>query len=157
MAHANPVTIYRASAYLHRHGFKRSARLLKMLNFVLFHAIIPPELVAGANFEIGHLGLGVVIHPRTILGDDVHLYHGVTLATDIAIDDARCMRIGNRVRVGAGAILVGPIEIGDGAIIGAGSVVTSDVEPGAVVIGVPARPLDKPTVGSSSESPRRKQ
>jgi serine O-acetyltransferase len=139
----SPVTLYRASAFLYRHRLRRVARVFKGLNFVLFHAVIPPELIAGRNLDLPHYGLGVVIHPRTIIGDDVVIYHGVTLATDIALDDPRAMRLGDRVFIGAGATLLGPIHVGDDGVIGAGSVVTGDVPAGCVMAGVPARIISR--------------
>jgi serine acetyltransferase len=138
----NPVTLYRLSAALRRRGARRSARLVKALNFALFKTIIPPELEAGDGLELGHHGFGVVIHPNTTIGRNVFLGHQVTLGTDVELRDPRRMRIGDNVTVGAGAIVLGPVEIGSGAVIGAGAVVTGDVPANTVVVGVPARPLE---------------
>jgi serine O-acetyltransferase len=118
---------------------KRTAKFIKGVNFLVFHAVIPPELVAGANFTLGHYGLGIVIHPKTKIGDDVFLNHAVTLATDLPPNDSREMTLGSRITIGTGAVLVGPITVGDDVVIGAGAVVVDDVESGVVVAGVPAR------------------
>ncbi len=135
----NPVALYRLSAALRRRGARRSARLIKALNFVLFKAIIPPELEAGEDFRLGPFGFGVVIHPNTTIGRNVFLGHQVTLGTDLDLRDPRRMTIGDDVNVGTGAIILGPVTIGSGALVGAGAVVTADVPAGAVVVGVPAR------------------
>jgi serine O-acetyltransferase len=137
----NPVRLYRWSAYLEQRGAKRAARLVEAANFVLFKAIIPPQLEAGSNFKVGHYGFGVVIHPNTTIGDDVSIGHQVTLGTDIDPRDPRRMRIGDKVVIGAGAMVLGPLTIGDRAVIGAGAVVTHDVAADTVVAGVPARPV----------------
>lgn len=135
----NPVALFRLSAALRRRGARRSARLVKALNFVLFKAIIPPELEAGDDLRLGHYGFGVVIHPNTTIGRNVFLGHQVTLGTDVDLRDPRRMTIGDDVNVGAGAIVLGPVTIGRGAVIGAGAVVTQDVPPDTIVVGVPAR------------------
>ena len=111
------------------------------LDSVYAYEPIPPELEAGDNFRLGHYGLGVVIHPNTTIGRNVFLGHQVTLGTDIDLRDPRRMTTGDDVNVGVGAIVLGPVTIGRGAVIGAGAVVTHDVPADTVVIGVPARPL----------------
>jgi serine O-acetyltransferase len=112
-----------------------------MLNAVLFRAFVPPEMEAGQRLTFNHFGMGVVIHPSTTLGDDVLLNHNVTLATRVAIDSLERLRIGDRVSIGAGAIVIGAIEVGADAVIGAGAVVTKSVPARAVVVGNPARVL----------------
>jgi serine O-acetyltransferase len=135
----DPVHFYRVSHRLYGRGARGVPRLINALTFLLFNAVIPYQLEAGRNFRVGHHGLGVVIHPSTRLGDDVFLNHGVTLATDLPPDDPRRMILGSRITIGTGAILVGPIEIGDDVVIGAGAVVLGNVRSGMVVAGVPAR------------------
>jgi serine O-acetyltransferase len=134
---------YRLSAWLHRRGRRRAARLVKGASFFLFKASIPPELEAGSGFRLGHRGLGVVIHPNTTLGDDVFLQHNVTLATDLNLRDPRRMTVGDHVVFGTGAIVVGPVSIGSNVIVGAGAVVVRDVPSDVVVAGVPARIVNR--------------
>ncbi len=97
------VSFYRLSRRLHRRGLRRAAAVVKGASFFLFKASIPPELEAGSDFKVGHRGLAVVIHKSTTLGDGVFISHNVTLATDVSRRDPRRMRVGNRVRIGAGA------------------------------------------------------
>jgi serine O-acetyltransferase len=137
-----PVRLYRLSARLHERGFRRAARAIKAVIFFTYRCAFPPELIAGPNLRVAHHGLGIVINPNTTLGRDVFIYHFVTLATDNydpRFPDAPRNMIGDRVVIGAGATVMGPVTVGDEAVIGAGAVVTSDVPPRAVVVGVPAR------------------
>lgn len=106
---------------------------------------ILPRADIGGGCIIAH-GIGLVVGGRTVVGEDCTLLHGVTLG-EARFDELDCPRLGNRVTVGAGAIVLGGITIGDEALIGAGSVVVSDVAPGAVVAGVPAREIARPTGG----------
>ena len=106
---------------------------------------ILPRADLGGGCIIAH-GIGLVIGGRTVIGEDCTLLHGVTLG-EARFDELDCPRLGDRVTVGAGAIVLGGITIGDDALIGAGSVVISDVPPGAVVAGVPARVLSRPRPG----------
>lgn len=102
---------------------------------------ILPRAEIGGGCIIAH-GLGLVIGGRTVIGEDCTLLHGVTLG-EVRFDELDCPRVGDRVTLGAGAIVLGGITIGDGAVIGAGSVVLSDVPPGATVAGVPAKMLGR--------------
>jgi serine O-acetyltransferase len=139
-----PESVYRASHWCHRRPtFRWCARFLKLLNLVAFRAIIPPEMQAGEGLRLPHYGLGVVIHPRTVLGADVTIYHHVTLATDVPLSDERHMTIGDRVTIGAGAIILGPVKIGDDVIVGAGAVITKDVPARSVVVSQPVRVLSR--------------
>jgi serine O-acetyltransferase len=116
---------------------------LQGVNFVLFHTTIPASVPIGENFRLGHRGLGVVIHPNTRIGARVTISHNVTLATDLPLSDPRRMVVDDDVTIGTGAVLVGPVQLGRGCTIGAGAVVTSDVSPGATMVGNPARELSR--------------
>jgi serine O-acetyltransferase len=96
------------------------------------------EARIGADFHLVHSG-NVKIHPQSVIGDRVGIMHDVTLGTNVDRDGAPTL--GNDVFVGAGAKILGPVHIGDGARIAANSLVISDVPAGATVIGVPARAI----------------
>ncbi len=98
---------------------------------------ILPRAEIGGGCIIAH-GIGLVIGGRTVIGEECTLLHGVTLG-EARFTELECPRLGDRVTVGAGAIVLGAITVGDGAMIGAGSVVLADVPAGATVAGVPAR------------------
>ncbi|MBU0499140.1 MAG: serine O-acetyltransferase [Gammaproteobacteria bacterium] len=99
---------------------------------------IHPGATIGRRFFIDH-GMGVVIGETAIIGDDCTLYHGVTLGGTSWQKGKRHPTLGNDVVVGAGAKVLGPIEIGDGVRIGSNSVVIKPVPPGSTVVGVPGR------------------
>jgi serine O-acetyltransferase len=99
-----------------------------------FHGIeLPASVRVGRRLRIGHQG-GIVFHPDAAIGDDCLIRHNVTIG---AISHSRSLEvpvIGDRVEIGAGAVIIGSITVGDDALIGANVVVRSDVPPGAVVI-----------------------
>ncbi len=101
---------------------------------------IHPGATIGRRFFIDH-GMGVVIGETAEIGDDVTLYHGVTLGGTSWKEGKRHPTLGNGVVVGAGAKILGPITIGDGAKIGSNAVVVKDVPAGATAAGIPARIL----------------
>ncbi|GAA3767523.1 serine O-acetyltransferase [Microbacterium kribbense] len=100
---------------------------------------IHPGAEIGRRLFIDH-GMGVVIGETTEIGDDVMLYHGVTLGGRTRNAGKRHPTIGDGVAVGAGAKVLGPITIGAGSAVGANAVVTRDAPPDSVLVGVPAKP-----------------
>ena len=98
---------------------------------------IHPGAIIGRRFFIDH-GMGVVIGETAEIGDDVMVYHGVTLGGRSLSHGKRHPTIGNGVTVGAGAKVLGPITIGDGSAIGANAVVTQDVPADCIATGIPA-------------------
>ncbi len=115
-----------------------SARFISHINRLLTGIEIHPGAKIGRRLFIDH-GMGVVIGETAEIGDDVLMYQGVVLGGTTLEKEKRHPTLGNNVVVGAGAIVLGAINIGDGARIGAGSVVIHDVPSGAAVVGVPAR------------------
>ncbi|MEN9713354.1 MAG: hypothetical protein RLZZ164_18 [Actinomycetota bacterium] len=97
---------------------------------------IHPAATIGRRVFIDH-GMGVVVGATAIIGDDVLMYHGVTLGGK-TLDPAvkRHPTIGNNVVLGAHSIILGDITVGEGAKIGAGAIVTKNVKPGATVVGI---------------------
>lgn len=102
---------------------------------------IHPGAKIGRRFFIDH-GMGVVIGETADIGDDVTLYHGVTLGGTSWNQGKRHPTLGNGVVVGAGAKVLGPIVIADGAKVGSNAVVTKPVPAGATAVGNPARVID---------------
>ncbi len=101
-------------------------------------SIVNREAAIGDDLHIVHFG-NIRIHPDVVIGDRCGIMHDVTLGTNM--DRPGAPRIGNDVFIGAGARVLGPIEIGDGARIASNSLVLCDVPAGATAVGVPARIL----------------
>lgn len=118
--------------------WKLAARLLSAFTRWLTNVDIHPGATIGRRFFIDH-GAGVVIGETAEVGDDVTLYHGVTLGGTSWNQEKRHPTLGNNVLVGAGAKILGPITLGNNVRVGANSVVTKDVPPCCTVIGIPGR------------------
>ncbi len=140
------------------HGFKYLARLISHVSRFLTGIEIHPGADIGRRFFIDH-GMGVVIGETTDIGDDVLMYQGVVLGGTSSVKGKRHPTIGNNVVIGSGAIILGPITVGEGARVGAGSVVVKSVPAGMTVVGVPARiagpksPVDLQTQLSHGQLP----
>jgi serine O-acetyltransferase len=119
-------------------------RLLFRVVALGFGINLPYNVRLGRRVRIWHHG-GIFIGARSI-GDDVHLRHNVTVGVLHRDEEDAKAVIGSRVDIMAGAVIVGPIEVGDDVVIGANSVVVKDVPAGSTVFGVPAR-----AVGSFSK------
>lgn len=119
-------------------GLKLPARLLSQFARFLTGVEIHPGAVIGRRVVIDH-GMGVVIGETAVVGDDVLIYHGVTLGGRARRrSEKRHPTLGDRVVVGAGAKVLGDILIGADSTIGANAVVTHDADPGSTLVGVPA-------------------
>ena len=146
------ILFYRLSSALWRHKWFLLGRFISHLGRMLTSIEIHPGAKIGRRFVIDH-GTGVVIGETSVIGDDVTLYHGVTLggiapSVDSAaqIDMKRHPTLENNVIVGSGAQILGDITIGEGARVGSNAVVTHDVPAGTTAVGIPARvvmPQDK--------------
>jgi serine O-acetyltransferase len=119
-------------------GFKGLARWLSSVARFITGIEIHPAAKIGRRFFIDH-GMGVVIGETAEIGDDVTLYHGVTLGGTSWGKGKRHPTLGNGVVVGAGAKVIGPILIGEGAKIGSNAVVAKPLPAGATAVGNPAR------------------
>ena len=99
---------------------------------------IHPGAVIGRRFFIDH-GMGVVIGETAQIGDDVMLYHGVTLGGTVGVREKRHPTLGDGVVVGTGASILGPVTIGAHSVVGAQAVVLTDAPEGSLLTGIPAR------------------
>lgn len=135
------ILIHRLGARLWLWNFKWLARFVSHLGRWFTGIEIHPGATIGRRVFIDH-GMGVVIGETAVIGDDSTLYHGVTLGGTSWKKGKRHPTLGKGVVVGAGAKILGPITIGDGAKIGSNAVVVKDVPAGATAVGIPARILD---------------
>ncbi|QGU31933.1 serine O-acetyltransferase [Thermochromatium tepidum] len=135
------ILIHRLAHRLWHCGLKWPARLLSNVARLFTGIEIHPAAVIGRRLFIDH-GMGVVIGETAVIGDDCTLYHGVTLGGTSWQKGKRHPTLGRDVVVGAGAKVLGPIQIGDGARIGSNAVVVKAVPPGATVVGVPGRIIE---------------
>lgn len=132
------VLLYRLSHRWWLADWKLAARLLGAFARWLTNVDIHPGATIGKRFFIDH-GACVVIGETSEVGDDVTLYHGVTLGGTTWNKEKRHPTLGNNVLVGAGAKILGAITLGDNVRVGANSVVIKDVPPCCTVIGIPGR------------------
>jgi serine O-acetyltransferase len=126
-------------------GLKLPARLLSQLTRFLTGIEIHPGATIGRRFFIDH-GMGVVIGETAIVGDDVMLYHGVTLGGKSRGRGKRHPTLGDGVVVGAGAQVLGDITVGARSVVGANAVVVHDAPPDSVIVGIPG--IARPAKGS---------
>jgi serine O-acetyltransferase len=133
------VWAYRLAHRMWRHsGLRLPARLFSQATRGITGVEIHPGAQIGRRLFIDH-GMGVVIGETAIIGDDVLLFHGSTLGGRSMVRGKRHPTLGDRVVVGAGAKVLGPVWIGDDAQIGANAVVVKDVPNGATAVGIPAQ------------------
>ncbi|MSQ36666.1 MAG: serine O-acetyltransferase [Dehalococcoidia bacterium] len=128
--------LHRLAQALHDAGLPVVPRLISHLSRFLTGIEIHPGARIGRRFFIDH-GMGVVIGETTVIGDDCHLYQGVTLGGTSTRREKRHPTLEDGVVVGAGAKIIGAVTIGAYSRIGAGAVVVSSVPPNATVVGVP--------------------
>jgi len=136
------VWAHRATHYLWTRGARISARILSQLARFFTGVEIHPGARIGRRLFIDH-GMGVVIGETAEIGDDVTLYHGVTLGGTSLSRGKRHPELGDRVTVGAGAKILGNIRIGSDSRIGANAVVVKSVPENSVVVGIPGQVIKK--------------
>ena len=157
------VLLHRVAHALYRAGFRAFGRVVSHTGRFVTGIEIHPGARIGRRLFIDH-GMGVVIGETAEVGDDVLIYHGVTLgglslANHAGPGGKRHPTIGDGVAIGAGAQVLGPFRVGDGARIGANAVVSNEVPAGETVVGIPARPphehriLTGASVGRAAPAP----
>jgi serine O-acetyltransferase len=132
--------LHRVSHALHQAGVPLVPRLLAYVTTSVTGVEIHPAARIGRGLFIDH-GAGVVIGETAEVGDDVTIYQGVTLGGTGFARGKRHPTVGDEVMIGAGAKLLGPIEVGGRSKIGANSVVIHDVPPNSTVVGNPGHPV----------------
>ena len=135
---------HRLSHFLYKHKWFFLARLISQIARFFTGIEIHPGATIGKGLCIDH-GMGVVIGETAEIGDDVLIYHGVTLGGTGKDKGKRHPTIGNGVVIGAGAKVLGPIKVGNNAKIGANAVVVKDVPEGATAVGIPAKNIIRPS------------
>ncbi len=146
------LVVYRLSNWLWKLNLRLLARFISYLGRIVTAIEIHPAAQIGRRFFIDH-GTGVVVGETSIIGDDVTLYHSVTLGgispsvdSDKQVGQKRHPTIMDGAIIGSGAAVLGPITIGEGARVGANSVVTKDIPASVTAVGIPAQvimPKDK--------------
>ncbi|ORB75985.1 serine O-acetyltransferase [Mycobacterium scrofulaceum] len=142
---------HRISHWLWNRGARLAARILNEVTRILTGVDIHPGAVLGSGLFIDH-ATGVVIGETAEVGEDVTIYHGVTLGGSGRDTGKRHPTIGDRVTIGAGAKVLGAIKIGDDSRIGANAVVVKEVPSSAVVIGVPGQVISRHGRNSPDDS-----
>lgn len=144
------IIFHRFNHWLWKKKLHLLARLTAHVARFLTGIEIHPGAVIGGRFFIDH-GMGIVIGETAEIGDDVSIYHGVTLGGTSWNKGKRHPTIENNVVIGAGAKILGPITVSDCARIGCNAVVVKDVPEGATVVGVPGHVVVKKDTSEKSE------
>jgi serine O-acetyltransferase len=142
---------YRVAHRLWLRGHRLLARVLSQLTRTFTGVEIHPGATIGRRLFIDH-GSGVVIGETAEIGDDVTLYHGVTLGGTTWRHVKRHPTVGDRVLVGAGAKLLGPITIGSDSVVGAGAVVIRDAPADSLIVGMPATAKPKDPAATAAHN-----
>jgi serine O-acetyltransferase len=142
---------HRINHWLWNRGARLVARVTAEITRILTGVDIHPGAVLGPGLFIDH-ATGVVIGETAEVGEDVTIYHGVTLGGSGRDAGKRHPTIGDRVTIGAGAKILGAIKVGDDSRIGANAVVVKEVPSSSVVIGVPGQVISRSRPGSPDDS-----
>jgi serine O-acetyltransferase len=137
MLHA--LDLQRTAHLLHSRRVPVLPRVLKRLLLHLYGSVLDPALELPASTQLGYGGIGIVIHPAARIGERVLISHGVTIGGRAGHPGLPVIE--DDVRIGAGAVILGPVRVGRGARVGANAVVLHDVRPYGIVGGIPAREL----------------
>ena len=148
------VFLHRVANFFHIAGFHLIARIISQTTRFFTGIEIHAGAKIGKNLFIDH-GMGVVIGETSEIGDDVTIYHAVTLGGISPSVDSERQRhekrhptIGNNVVIGSGAQIIGPVKVGNGSRIAANAVVVNDVPNDATMVGVPAKVIKTSNKGS---------
>lgn len=158
MGAISPERLWLLSIALQQRGRRRLATLVRNINSALYHNSLPPGASVSPDIELGHHGLGIVVHPNVVIGRRVKIWHNVTIATRAGSKSPYRIVIEDDVKIGANSVVISPfrgdLRIGRGARIGAGAVVSRDVPPGSTVVSAPVQVLS-PGESSDEREPGR--
>ena len=135
----NPMTLHRAGRWLTRLRIPLLPRLVYGITYVVFNCCIPLSAEIGEGTHFAYGGLGVVLHPRCRIGRNVTIAPHVIIGGRTGREEVPVIEDG--CFIGVGAMVLGPVRIGAGAVVGASAVVLHDVPPHTVVAGIPARTI----------------
>ena len=133
----NLIKVHRLSHFFYKKGIPILPRLFRFLIFLIYNSDIPSSVSIGKNTLFGHSGIGVVIHQDAIIGNDCMIGQGITIGG--RSKNPKVPVIGNKVYIGAGARVLGPITIGNHVIIAPNAVVIKNVKSNCIVGGIPAK------------------
>ena len=147
------VFLHQIAHFFHVAGFDLIARIISQTSRFFTGIEIHPGAKIGKNLFIDH-GMGVVIGETSEIGNNVTIYHAVTLGgispsidSERQRDEKRHPTIGNDVVIGSGAQIIGPVKVGNGSRIAANAVVVKDVPDNATMVGVPAKIINTSNKG----------
>jgi len=137
---------YRVSRWFHLRGFPRIARFLKGINYLLFNCVIPPECLIGEGTRLFHSGLGIIIHPNTVIGENCNIYNFVVFGGgfDGPQGPRVSIKIGDNCNISTGSKILcraGELRLGNNCTVAANSVVLDSFPSNVVIGGIPARKL----------------
>ncbi|MEO1516113.1 MAG: serine acetyltransferase [Bacteroidota bacterium] len=135
----NLIKLHRISYALYKSGIPILPRLFRFLIFLLYNSDIPSSVQIGKGTLFSHSGIGVVIHQKAVIGGGGIIGQGITIGGRSRHPDVPV--IGDKVYIGAGARVLGPIRVGDNVVIAPNAVVIKDVPSNCIVGGIPAKIL----------------
>ena len=122
-------------------GLRIISRIIELLNHTFCSCSVSIQAEIGEKTIFYHRGIGCVVHPKAVIGENCKIFQGVTIGSKWS--NGTCLgeapKIGNNVMIGAGAVILGDIFIGDNSIIGANAVVTRSIPANSLAVGVPAK------------------
>lgn len=135
----NLIKVHRIGNYFYRKRIPVLPRLFRFLVFLLYNSDVPSSVTIGRETVFGHSGIGVVIHQKAVIGKGCIIGQGITIGGRSRHPDVPV--IGDKVYIGAGARILGPIKIGNNVVIAPNAVVIENVADNCIVGGIPAKIL----------------
>lgn len=135
----NLIKLHNIGSALYRWKIPLLPTIVRYFIFLIYNSDVPCSVRIGKGTVFGHTGIGVVIHPRAVIGENCIVGQGCTVGGRSRAYEVPV--IGNQVYIGAGSRVLGPIKIGNNVIIGPNAVVIKDVADNCIVGGVPAKIL----------------